>query len=139
MLHRELLLGWPELGIVLTWLETLGIERVEDVADDGTGAVHAIRAEAQTIVGRDESAAVDLAGEIELVLERGLDPQSMTSGAVNHVLEKCARAQLPGLTVERVHVAQQACFARRVRQHREGARIRDKSDLANWPQMTAGC
>ena len=113
------------------------LERIQDRADDRSLAVHAIRAEAQAIVGRHVATVFHLPGEIELVLERGLDTQALLAGPIDHIDEERPRAQLPGATVEGMHIAQHACFTRRIRQKGEGARIGDQADLADRAEMRA--
>src|SRR5919197_744776 len=76
------LLARAELGVVLARLESLLVERVQDRSDRLGGAVHAVRAEAQAVVSRHEPIRLDLARQVELVLEGGLDRQPLERGAL---------------------------------------------------------
>src|SRR5438067_1819733 len=74
VLDRQLLLSWTELRIVLAWFEVLLLERVQDRADHCGLTVHAVGAEAQTVVGWYIATVIELPRQIELILECGLDP-----------------------------------------------------------------
>jgi hypothetical protein len=117
------LLRGPELGVVLARLQALLIERVKNCADHWALAIHAIRAEAQAVIGRHKTAVVDLTSQVELVLEGSLNAQAVLPRAIDHLMQERARAQVPWLAFERVQVAQQARFTLRIRQHGVRARV----------------
>src|ERR1051326_6323728 len=57
--------------------------------------------------------------------------------AVDHLAQKGPRAQVPLLAFERVHVAQQARLARRIRQQGVRPRIRHQPNFADRTELGA--
>ena len=137
VLDRQLLLARSELGVILPRLQVLLVQGVQHRAHDRSGAVHAIGAVAQAVVSRHKAAVVRLACQVELVLERRLDAESLLGYPVDRLAQKRAWAQLPRLPVERVHVAQQARLAGGVRQDGKRAPIGNQANLADGAQTGA--
>ncbi len=129
---RQLLLPPAELRVRQLDRQALARERRDDVLDDVLGRVHPDRAEAQAAIDG-LVAGIGPDGEVELVLERGLEREAGRGSPLLHALQEPARVEGPGRVVELDHVHEHLAAARRVGQDRERLRVRDEPDLADGP------
>ena len=93
---------------------------------------HPDRAEAQASIDR-LVAGIGFRGEVELVLERGVEGEPGVRRADLHPLQECPRVERPWRMVELDHVHEHLAAARGVRQDVEGIGVRHESDLADRP------
>src|SRR5262249_23264778 len=135
--NRDLLLARAEFGHELLDLDTLLLQRDDNVINNPSRSIEPNATVAQTAVER-LIASGGHTGEIKLVLHCCLHDDPHLLGSSDHTLEEGTWTGCPRLVVQSDHIAEHHAATGSVWENHKGAGIRHQAKFPDWPHALDG-